>query len=114
MAIDCRMWRLKNITKWMFDFLYVLKSAVQGIQTEKLELQDFAYVFFGNLSTVAKERFSPFLEAIVPHLIDVINEVDTVPVFDDDAEKQFNGLHDSEDEDDEGDVPLGLHFRVEI
>ena len=71
-----------------------MNSALQALEKEDDCLKEHSYVFFANAAKVMgpTDRFAPYFAAIVPKLLDVVNEPEIRGANDDD---------DDEDEDDE-------------
>eukprot|EP00611_Tribonema_gayanum_P025635 TRINITY_DN588_c0_g1_i2.p1 TRINITY_DN588_c0_g1~~TRINITY_DN588_c0_g1_i2.p1 ORF type:complete len:1076 (-),score=449.83 TRINITY_DN588_c0_g1_i2:206-3433(-) len=53
-----------------------MQSASEGLKIDNVELHEFAYTFFANLSKVLKDQMAPFMPELVPHLLAEINESD--------------------------------------
>ena len=70
-----------------------MTSALQGLALEDDDLKEHSFVFFANTSRVMGPLFQPYLDRLVPLLLDVVMESELVTDEDDEEEEQ--------DEDDE-------------
>ncbi|KAG5193038.1 armadillo-type protein [Tribonema minus] len=55
-----------------------MQSASEGLKIDNVELHEFAYTFFANLSKVLKDQMAPFMPELVPHLLAEVTAVTAV------------------------------------
>lgn len=92
-------------------FTNTMMCACEGLTLDSVDLHEFAYAVFANLSKVMGEEFSTVLSDLVPHLTAAIKQ-DEGQVESTGGEAKFSGLDDSDDEDDEGNYVL--HVRTAL
>ncbi|KAG5518421.1 hypothetical protein PMAC_002815 [Pneumocystis sp. 'macacae'] len=80
---------------------YVVKSAYEGMQIDHPRLRECLFCFFAILARVYKEDFSPFLQIIVPALIQTLDKDESDDLYEDSDES--NSIKSSEIDDDNGD-----------
>merc|ERR1740124_633475 len=88
-----------------------MMCACEGLTLDSVDLHEFAYAVFANLSKVMGEEFSSVLAELVPHLTAAIKQ-DEGQVESTGEEAKFSGLDDSDDEDEEGNYVL--HVRTAL
>jgi len=92
-------------------FSSAMVCACEGLTFDSIDLHEFAYAVFANLSKVMGEEFAAVLAELVPHLTVAIGQ-DEGQVEAAGEEAKFSGLDDSDDEDDEGNYVL--HVRTAL
>jgi len=106
-------------------FAQTMTCACDGLTYDSSDLHEFAYAVFANLSKVMGEEFSPVLPELVPHLVDVIgqdeggldigeqeNKMLQSLAYISPSQGSFDGLDDSDDEDEQGNYVL--HVRTAL
>lgn len=94
-------------------FPQTMQCACEGLTQEAMELHEFAYLVFANLSKVMGEEFSPCLPELVPHLLKVIEQDEGT--FEALAEENKGELGNFDDSDDEGeDTRMVLQVRTAL
>jgi len=93
-------------------FAATMQCAMEGLQMDSTDLQEFAYAVFANLAKVMKEEFAPALPDLVPFLIQVIEMDEGQFEKSDEGGDGFGGLDDSDDESANGNMVL--HVRTAL
>lgn len=52
----------------------VMKLAIAGLKFESAELKEYTFQFFGNIAKLLQEDFSSYLNFVMEHLLDSIEE----------------------------------------
>ena len=83
-----------------------MQSAQQGIAMNDDDLKEYSYIFYANASKAMRQQFAPALPALIPHLIEAINETELI--FGDDDEEDEDGhpiehKHEEEEDDEDDD-----------
>jgi importin-4 len=94
-------------------FETTMQSALDGLNKDSTDLQEFAFAVFANLAKTMKEEMAPALNDLVHYLINVIeqDEGQLEPAAPSDNDQDgFAGLDDSDDED--AGENLVLHVRT--
>jgi importin-4 len=85
-----------------------MNSAIQALSLDDDDLKEHSYVFFANSSKVMGRAFDPYLEKLVPFLIEAATENELTSAGDEEDEEDKD--HDGEDDDDEsGCLYLNVH-----
>jgi HEAT repeat protein len=92
-------------------FSSTMMCACEGLTLDSVDLHEFAYAVFANLSKVMGEEFSSVLAELVPHLTAAISQ-DEGQVEAAGEEAKFSGLDDSDDEDEQNNYVL--HVRTAL
>lgn len=87
--------------------------AMEGLQFDSTDLQEFAFAVFANLAKIMEDEFAPALPQLVPFLVNILeqdegqlekaNNTDTAG---------FDGLDESDDEDDENNMVLRVRTAL--
>jgi len=73
-----------------------MQSAIQALELEDDDLKEHSYVFFANTSRVMGPLFQPYLDRLVPLLLDVVMESELVAYEDEDEDEEDNNDDDEE------------------
>lgn len=92
-------------------FTSTMMCACEGLTLDSVDLHEFAYAVFANLSKVMGEEFASVLAELVPHLTAAIGQ-DEGQVESAGDEAKFSGLDDSDDENEEANYVL--HVRTAL
>lgn len=79
-----------------------MQSAAQGLTLDISELSEHSYVYFANSAKVMQDQFSPYVEGIMPKIIEMIGQTELIFGGDDD---------DDDDEDETEEVGLEASFE---
>lgn len=93
-------------------FAQTMKCACEGLTLDNTELHEFAYAVFANLAKVMQEEFSPCLNELVPHLLEVLKQDDGCLEKQVEAQAEFGGLDDSDDEDENGNYVIQVRTAL--
>ncbi|KAG4304273.1 hypothetical protein PORY_002248 [Pneumocystis oryctolagi] len=86
--------------KFMPYIEYVIQSAYEGIQIDHPRLRECLFCFFAILARVYKQDFAPFLQVVVPALIQSLEKDDSDDLYEDSDENDSIKDFESNDEND--------------
>jgi hypothetical protein len=89
-----------------------MNYAMQGLLLEDSELAEFTFAFFCNIAKVFEQEFDPFLQQLVPRLVDAGNTSDGA-IIGEAAEEEVGGFSD-DDDDEDGDGRITLSVRTAL
>jgi hypothetical protein len=74
-------------------FALGMQSSMQAIQMNNSDLLEYTYVFFANAAKVMEEGFAPYVEAIMPNILEMVGQTELV--FGDEDEEAEDGAQDA-------------------
>lgn len=83
-------------------FTYGMESAIQALQFEDETLKEHSYVFFANGAKVMTSEFNNYLQSLVPHLLEFIDQDGFIKDGSDDDDNDEND--EGEDDDSKNDL----------
>eukprot|EP00551_Chaetoceros_affinis_P007050 CAMPEP_0203662278 /NCGR_PEP_ID=MMETSP0090-20130426/300_1 /ASSEMBLY_ACC=CAM_ASM_001088 /TAXON_ID=426623 /ORGANISM="Chaetoceros affinis, Strain CCMP159" /LENGTH=1073 /DNA_ID=CAMNT_0050525041 /DNA_START=61 /DNA_END=3282 /DNA_ORIENTATION=- len=103
-ALECMGYLSIAVGKESFRpyFTQSMQCACEGLALDSTDLHEFAYAAFANMAKAMESEFSPCLPELVPHLLHVLKQDDGCLEKQAEVQGAFDGLNDSDDEDEEG------------
>lgn len=83
-----------------------LRSAMQGCTLHKEVLLEHTYIYVANTAKIMGDAYAPYLETLVPHLLDCIREPELSPIVD---EEDIDLADDDEDDEEDDNFHLNVH-----
>ena len=83
-----------------------LRSAMQGCNLHKDVLLEHTYIYVANTAKVMGDAYTPYLETLVPHLLDCVREPELSPIVDD---EDLDVVDDEDDDEEDDNFHLNVH-----